>query len=283
MTFCYSVKNVGEIGYEKGVQMNELQIVSLEKTEISSWDFESIKAELAQALSVYKNMVYTDESIKSAKDDKAVLAKVKKLVEDQRKAYKAKCLAPYDAIEPQVKEIVSMIEEQRVLIDDVVKDYTERKKQEKEEEVKKYYDKKAFILGELAQPLFGKLLDPKWLNASTPKSKYEEGIQEAISRAKSDIDTIKAINSPFVDTLIEKYTETLSVDEAKAKHEELVLAASKAGLNQQSVATNAEVKPSTPIAENIENGVSVRIFASQGQLNQIFDFMKAIGATYEIQ
>ena len=263
--------------------MNELQIVSLEKTEISSWDFESIKEELAQALSVYKNMVYTDESIRSAKDDKAVLAKVKKLVEDQRKAYKAKCLAPYDAIEPQVKEIVSMIEEQRVLIDDVVKDYSERKKQEKEEEVKKYYYKKAFVLGGLAQPLFGKLLDPKWLNASTPKSKYEEGIQEAINRAKSDIDAIKAINSPFVDTLIEKYTETLSVDEAKAKHEELVLAASKAGLNQQSETTNSEVKPSTPIAGNTENGVSVRIYASQGQLNQIFDFMKAIGVTYEIQ
>ena len=37
-------------------------------------------------------MVYTDESIKSAKDDKAALAKVKKMIEDQRKAYKAKSL-----------------------------------------------------------------------------------------------------------------------------------------------------------------------------------------------
>ena len=82
MPFCYSVKNIGE----KGVHMNELQIVSLEKTEISSWDFESIKAELAKALSVYQNMVYTDESIKSAKDDNAILAKVKKLIEDQSKA-----------------------------------------------------------------------------------------------------------------------------------------------------------------------------------------------------
>ena len=89
-----------KIVLKKGEQMNELQIVGLEKTEISSWDFESIKTELAQALSVYKNMVYTDESIKSAKDDKAVLAKLKKMVEDRRKAYKSKCLEPYEAIEP---------------------------------------------------------------------------------------------------------------------------------------------------------------------------------------
>lgn len=263
--------------------MNELQIVSLEKTEISTWDFESIKAELTQALSVYKSMVYTDESIKSAKDDKAVLAKVKKLIEDQRKAYKAKCLAPYDAIEPQVKEIVGMIEEQRVLIDDVVKDYTERQKREKEEEVKKYYDKKAFVLGDVAQPLFSKILDPKWLNASTSKSKYEEGIQEAIVKAKSDLDAIRAINSPFVDTLIEKYVETLSLDDAKAKHEELVMAASKAGLNQTSASSEIAEKSVAPVVSNDTDGVVVKIHANQSQMNQICDFMKAIGVTYEIQ
>lgn len=53
-------------------------------------------------------------------------------MQDQRKAYKAKCLAPYEALEPQIKEIVGMIEEQRVAIDDVVKDFTERQKAEKE-------------------------------------------------------------------------------------------------------------------------------------------------------
>lgn len=263
--------------------MNELQIVSLEKTEISSWDFESIKAELAQALSVYKNMVYTDESIKSAKDDKAVLAKVKKLIEDQRKAYKAKCLAPYDAIEPQVKEIVGMVEEQRVLIDNVVKDYTERQKREKEEDVRKYYDKKAFVLGDMAEPLFSKLLDPKWLNASTSKSKYEEGIQEAITKAKSDLDAIHAINSPFVETLIEKYVETLSVDEAKAKHDELVMAANKAGLNQTGATSEIVEKNSIPVVSNDTDGIVIKIHANQNQMNQICDFMQAIGVAYEIQ
>lgn len=263
--------------------MNELQIVSLEKTEVSTWNFERIKAEFAQELSVYKNMVYTDESIKSAKDDKARLAKLKKIIEDQRKAYKAKCLAPYDAIEPQIKEIVEMIEEQRALIDEVVKDFTERQKRKKEEEVKKYYEKKAFVLGDLAQPLFSKLLDPKWLNASTSRSKYEEGIQEAITKAKNDLDDLRAINSPFVDTLIEKYVETLSLDEAKAKHEELVLAASRAGFNQAGATLGIAEKPVAPVTSNDTDGIVIKIHANQSQMNQICDFMKAIGVTYEIQ
>ena len=263
--------------------MNELQIVGLEKTEISSWDFESIKTELAQALSVYKNMVYTDESIKSAKNDKAVLAKLKKMVEDRRKAYKSKCLEPYEAIEPQVKEIVAMIEEQRVLIDDVVKDYTERQKREKEEDIKKYYDKKASVLGDVANPLFNKLLDPKWLNASVSKAKYEEEVQERITKAKNDIEAIRAINSPFVDTLIEKYVDTLSLDEAKAKNDELVLAASRAGFNQTNPASETAEKPSALVVSNTAEGVILKIHANQGQINQICDFMKAIGVSYEIQ
>ena len=68
--------------------------------------------------------------------------KAKKVIEDCRKAYKAQCLAPYEALEPQVKELVSMIEEQRLLIDETVKEYENRQKQEKEVAVKTYYDKK---------------------------------------------------------------------------------------------------------------------------------------------
>lgn len=139
--------------------MNELQIIDLEQTDITTWNFAGLKEELSRALSVYKTTVYTDETIKMAKEDKAKLAKAKKIVEDQRKAYKAKCLAPYEVLEPQIKEIVGMIEEQRVAIDDVVKDFTERQKAEKEEIVRKYYEKKAFVLGDLATPLFEKILD----------------------------------------------------------------------------------------------------------------------------
>lgn len=138
--------------------MNELQIVNLEQADITTWNFSQLKDELGRALSVYKTTVYTDETIKTAKDDKSRLAKAKKIVEDQRKAYKAKCLAPYEALEPQIKEIVGMIEEQRTAIDEVVKNFDERKKAEKAKIVRAYYDKKAFVLGDLADPLFDKLV-----------------------------------------------------------------------------------------------------------------------------
>lgn len=260
--------------------MNDLQIVNLEQTDITTWNFVKIKEELAKTLSEYKSIVYTDETIKSAKEDKTILAKAKNLVEEQRKAYKSKCLAPYEALEPKIKELVSMIEEQRLLIDDVVKDYTERQKQEKEIEVKKYYDKKAFVLGEYAEVLYAGIKDEKWLNTSISKGKYEEEVQIAINDALNDINEIKDMNSPYVDTLLEKYVESHSLEAVKAKKDELETAAGKAGMTHSQEVVLQEMKPEVKADET--EGVNVKIYANLTQMRQICDFMEAIGVKYEM-
>jgi len=279
MTGCTNLKKGKKV-------MNELQIISLEKTDITSWDFVSIKAELAQALSVYKNMVYSDETIKSAKDDKAVLAKVKKLIEDQRKAYKAKCLAPYEAIEPQLKELVSMIEDQRLQIDEVVKNYTERQKQEKLVSIREYYDKKAVVLGVYADCLFEKLLDTKWLNASSSMKKNEGEIQTAIDRAADEMETIKKLNSPFEETLLNVYCETSSIESVRLKDEELRLAFEKSDLANQIPIETQQLEKKAEDGENVivnsEDGYLLKLYGTGYQLNLVTDFMKAIGVKYEV-
>jgi hypothetical protein len=247
-----------------------------------------LKSQLERKLAYYKGMVYTDDSIKSAKDDRATLNKAKKVIEDARKTYKAKCLEPYEALEPQIKELVEMIESQRTLIDDTVKEFEERQKAEKAAEVKAYYDKKAFVLDKYAEPLYAKILDPKWLNASTTKAKYEEEVQLAINHALYELNEIKAMGSPFVDTLIEIYISSLSMKQVKEKNEELISAYDKVRLTQQPAAENvspvlAVDSHETKVAANQDGGMVLKIYATQYQLNQITDFMKAIGVTYEVQ
>ena len=263
--------------------MNELLVGKLEQVDITNWDFEQLKGELQKILSDYKGLVYTDDSIKTAKDDKARLAKAKKAIEDKRKAYKEKCLAPYNAIEPQIKEIVGMIEDQRLVIDDVVKDYTGRQKAEKEKIVRNYYDKKSSVLGDLYEKLLNS--NSKWLNASASKKKVEEEIQTAINNVSDDIAAIKAMKSPFEKTLIETYISTLSVDEVRSKHEELMDATAKAGMSQQadSILTRQAAEAEEQAVVSNEEGVILKVYAGQNQLNQVLDFMKAIGVKYELQ
>lgn len=261
--------------------MNELQITNLEQTDITAWDFDRIKAELEQALSVYKTAVYTDDNIKIAKDDKAKLNKAKTFVEDQRKAFKAKCMEPYSALDPQIKELVAMIDERTAAIDAVLKDYKDRQNAEKEAEIKAFYDKKSHVLGDLAAPLYDKIFDSKWLTASSGK-KYREEVQTKINDALTDVRSLMEMESPFIETVLEKYVATLSVDEAKAKHEELVLAASKAGLNQQQAKPVSTASIEKTTAET-ENGILVKMYGGKNQIAQVMDFAKALGVNIEIQ
>ena len=77
------------------------------------------------------------------------------------------------------------------------------------------------------------------------------------------------------------------MDAVLQKNEELKEAAGKAGLtnaaegNSGTASTPAAATAGTPVADETE-GTLVRIHASEARLNQICDFMKAIGVTYEI-
>jgi len=266
--------------------MNEIQVIALENTDISTWDFPTIKSELQKYLSEYERLVYTDDSIKDAKKDKAALNKAKKVVEDARKVFKTKCLEPYEKLEPQIRELVDMIEKQKILIDDTVKDYEQRQKEAKELAVRDYYNQKAIVIGDMAEALYPKLFDKKWVNATTSRTKYEEGVQEAINEALENITLIREMDSPFVDSLLEVYAKTVSMDQVKAKKAELEEAARKASLTTADEAAAAGIQTAArPIDEalvNTEAGIVLKIYATQAQMDQVTDFMKTIGVRYEI-
>lgn len=263
--------------------MSELQLVEIYNNEITSWDFDTLKVELEKRLKIHENIIYTEDSIKSAKDDRALLNKVKTAIEDKRKAYKNECLKPYNDLEPKVKELVAIIEDKRSLIDETVKGFENKMKEEKKEEIKKYYDKKSFVLGDLSESLFEKLLDSKWLNASTSRSKYEEEVQTAINKALSDVNIIKSWASPFEEVLLETYIETVSVDMVDEKNKEFLDGVKKAGIisgDKISTDDTDEKKEDTIIKSG--EGTLIRINANEIQMSQVFDFLKAIGVSYEV-
>ena len=141
----------------------------------------------------------------------------------------------------------------------------------------------SFVLGDLAVVLYEKLLDQKWLNKTASKAMVEEEIQAAINKAADDIAAVKEMNSPFMNTLLETYASTLSLDGAKAKHTELMEAAAKAGMNRQTDSAPAQEAVREQVTADSGEGVIFKVYGSQSQINQVMDFMKAIGVSYEIQ
>ena len=95
------------------------------------FNYDEIKAEMAEKVEMYKTIVYTDGQIKEAKADRAELNKMVKAMEDKRKEIKALCLAPYDKFEKQMKELVAVVNEPITVIDDQIKAYEAQQKENK--------------------------------------------------------------------------------------------------------------------------------------------------------
>ena len=79
------------------------------------------------------------------------------------------------------------------------------------------------------------------------------------------------------------YVSTLSVEKVMEKNTELVESIKKAGITeQQQLVENIIDVVGKQKTTNEESGVVMKVYASQNQMNQILDFMQAIGVEYEL-
>lgn len=262
--------------------MPNTELAKFENNDVSVIDFNSFKAYLENALDSYRNNVYTEGNIGAAKEDKAELNRVKKMIEDKRKEYKAQCLAPYEAVEYRFKELVSMIDKQRDLIDASIKNIDDKKKTDRAAELRKYYDGKSAPLGQYADRLYKRIFADRWLKGTYSMKKCEEEILVAVKASAQDIEKIKQLRSPFVAEVIENYLNGSSFEACIAKNEELINAAQKAGASVNGSASKAVAAQEIADKAGTDEGVTVRIKGTKLQLEQVFDFMKIMGIDHEI-
>ena len=180
------------------------------------FNFEELKREVMTKSDHYKNMVYTDDTIKDAKADKAKLNKFVTDLEDKRKAVRKECLQPYESFEKQVKELVAIINEPVKLIDDQVKDYEEKLKTEKKEKIKEYWEGTDHPEWLTCKQIF----DQRWLNTTFSLKKVQEAIDERLAEIKTHITTIGMLPD-FAFEAMETYKRTLDINSAIAEGQRL--------------------------------------------------------------
>ena len=179
------------------------------------FNYAPLKTELAEKLSYYKNLVVTEDSIKSAKDDRAMLRKLKDTLNAKKVSVKKDFLIPYEEFEREVKELMSMIDEPIFAIDSQVKSFEEQQKAEKKAKIDGFYDE---LIGELSTLLpLEKIFNSKWLNTATSPKSIKTELTETISKVKSDIDIIKEMHIECEQTMLDAYLRTLSMSDALAE------------------------------------------------------------------
>lgn len=219
----------------------ELKITEWKTPEVINFNFEELKNEITAKAALYKNMVYTDETIKEAKADKASLNKFITALENKRKEVKKQCLAPYEAFEKQIKELVAIINEPIELISDQVAEYEEKEKDLKKEKIKELFKMAGF------QPFvkLEQIWNPKWLNKSVSLKSIEDELNNKMISIGHDVAAINQLPD-FSFEAMENYKTTLDLSAAIAEGQRLI------DIQRRKQEHEAEIKKSEAESSEIE-------------------------------
>lgn len=191
----------------------ELKITDLQIPGKISFNYEELKQQIKVRASDYASIVYSDDQIAYAKKDRADLNRLKKALNDERIRQEKEFLRPFNEFKAQVKELCDIIDSATASVDKQIKEYEERKKTEKLDDVLKYFDT-ALAEKLPSVPLKHQLvLDPKWLNASVSMKSIQEAIDTKLEQVAKDLAVIDALPAYSFEAR-ECYVDTLDLAKA---------------------------------------------------------------------
>lgn len=168
-------------------------------------NFEDVDAYLTEAMEPYTQMVVTEDSIGDAKKTLAQLRKLKDGINAQKIAVKREWMKPYTEYEDKAKQLMSRVEAGISNIDGQVKDYDSRRKEQKFQELKDYFDQEASRYQVEEYLDWNLIRNPKWANASFSVEDAENEISGIITRTAGDVDYITGMESAFTAAMLNEY------------------------------------------------------------------------------
>ena len=188
----------------------ELAIIKNDNGGLVIKDFETIKAELVDALKTYKTMVFTADDIKAAKEYRAQLNKTSAALKDNYTEKKKELLAQISTLDAQTKELVDIVGDCAGTIDAQIKAFEAEEKAAKLEECKKLF---AEEFAGLAWVQFEAINNERWINKTFTLAKVAEEMKERREEIERNLATLERLDA-FSFEAIEEYKRTLDINRA---------------------------------------------------------------------
>lgn len=197
--------------------MKNLEIVLAQQPGVVTFsNFEEVKSALNKKLSIYKNVIYTVDTIDSARKDKEELKALKKPLDTVKKEIKEAYSKPYEEFASMIDELVDMIKVPLGVAETFIKEHDD---DAKKQEILRYAKERADFLGlgHLGDKIIQSVafFNPKWLNASCKTKQWREGVDGILSQATLDLNVISTMGDNQV-ALQSVYYETLSMERTKS-------------------------------------------------------------------
>ena len=104
------------------------------------YNMKEVKGYVEELNNYYKNITFTEETLKQAKEEKAKVNKFKAEVADYRKKIISEYNKPIKVFEDTAKETEKILVETYNTINQQVAGYEEKQKQQKEQEIREYFE-----------------------------------------------------------------------------------------------------------------------------------------------
>lgn len=167
-------------------------------------NYEDLKEQLTEFTAGYKNIIITEDQKQEAKADVANLRKLKSELDRKRIDIKKEYMQPCDEFEKKVKSLLAIIDEPITIIDGKLKEFEEKRKEEK----------RAVVKGIFAEEMEGynvtleDIYKPAWENVTYTESAIRADIQEVKLTIDREINILLSMKSEVGDKAIKKYYES---------------------------------------------------------------------------
>lgn len=269
------------------------------------WNFEELKSEIIAVSQEYETSVYTDETMKNAKSDRAKLKKFVDAMKSERTLIRKKLLEPDILFGEQIAELTGIVERAIDNIDTQVKDYEQRQRDAKTAKIREFYEENIYDLAEYLP--FERLFRSEWANASTTMKSVKESMLDTIQKVAEGLAILNEAESPYAGDMKKVFLRTYDIGaamaernrlEAEAENRRLYMeeqerrkaeceAARKAEAERVMAAGRNQPKEPeyvAPVEDVVEEPVHIldfRVHATIKQLEQLKNFLKVAGIRFE--
>lgn len=200
--------------------MTDLKVMPYDLPARIDFNFEQLRQEIEEKAKSYSLCVYTEDTVKLAKEDRATLNRLKKALNDERIRREKEYNAPFMEFKAKINELIAIIDKPVDIIDAQVKSFEEAQRKAKADEIQRWYTQNRASIGAPVWLELRKIAKPQWANASVKLPAIYEEIKQACAKIQADVETINALPG-FSFEAMDVYTKSLDLAAAIAEGQRL--------------------------------------------------------------
>jgi hypothetical protein len=257
----------------------ELVVVENELGKLAI-NYDQLKKQLDRSLKIYDSFEVTEDNIPISKTERANLNNLVKVIDNKRKELKKEFLKPYELVETQCNELKGMIDGVVSKIDTGIKSFENKVKEEKYNEIKKYYDSFDWDIVP-----FGELFEDRYLNSGVKTSEWQKSISDKIMGVNQELSLINNFDVEDKELLKAYYLDTLNLALAKEKYDRNMAARARfveSKVETQKVEDIVKVEePIIPKVDELLYELKFKVTVTETQLNKLNTFLDYNNIAFE--